>query len=197
MADEAATYEVELKVRADHSPVADRLATLGAEDEGWAVQVDTYYDRPGGSLASADEALRLRAESGSDRPVHLLTYKGPRVDSGAKTRRETETRVSDPDAARTILRSLGFEPVAVVRKRRVRYRCRGYAVALDTVQGLGTFVEVEGHAESTSRAEEVTDGVRRLLTDLGLDPDRQIRRSYLELLLESGGGAGKGGAGVG
>lgn len=55
-------YEVEVKVRADHDAVRDRLEARGAEHLGTVEQVDTYYDAPHREFAETDEAVRLRRE---------------------------------------------------------------------------------------------------------------------------------------
>jgi adenylate cyclase class 2 len=183
-------YEVELKVRADHGPVRERLRELGAEATGAVEQVDTYFDHPGRAFAETDEALRVRAvqpvgddEDAPEAGETRLTYKGPLVDDESKTREEVETGVEDRTAVETILERLSFEPAATVRKRRERYRLDGYAVVLDDVEDLGTFVEVEREVEDG--VEAAREGAVDLLERLGLDPDEGIRTSYLGLLLEN------------
>lgn len=144
-------YEVELKARADHERLRERLATLGADALGTVTQVDTYYDAPNRDFASTDEALRIRRERDERGETVFLTYKGPRVDETTKTRQEAETAVEDSDATRTILSELGFQPAATVHKERERYALDESHVTLDSVRDLGEFVEVEyspdgGHA---------------------------------------------------
>ena len=79
-----------------------------------------------------------------------------------------------------VLRELGFEPAATVEKRRERFDHEGYMITLDTVAGLGEYVEVETESESVAPARE---GATDVLSELGLDPSDQIRTSYLSLLL--------------
>ena len=194
-------YEVELKVRADHAGVRDRLDALEATHLGRVRQVDTYYDAPNRDFAKTDEALRVReetTETGS-RPEETtqggetetrLTYKGPLVERESKTREEAETAVADPGAMREILDGLGFEPAATVEKDRERYGLEGYTVTLDTVDGLGEFVEVETEVDGEAEVEAAREAATVLLERLGLDPDAGIRTSYLGLLLETAGGDG-------
>jgi len=174
-------YEIEVKVRADHANVRDRLADLGAENRGTVVQADAYYDHPSRSFAETDEALRVRREV-DDVETAVLTYKGPLVEEASKTREEIELGVDDPAAMEAILESLGFEPVAEVRKERERYWLGGYTVTLDRVEGLGEFVEVETEG-SDEEIGERREGAYDLLSRLGLDPEGQLRTSYLGLLL--------------
>ncbi|USZ68181.1 class IV adenylate cyclase [Halorussus salilacus] len=176
-------YEVEVKVRADHDAVRERLAELGADSVNEVAQEDTYYDAPHREFAETDEALRVREETPAEgEQATELTYKGPLVEAESKTRREIETAVEDGDAADAILSALGFDPAATVRKERERFAVGGYTVTLDSVEGLGEFVEVETEAEDD--IESAREGAFAVLRDLGLDPGDQIRTSYLGLLLE-------------
>lgn len=173
-------YEVELKVEADHDAVRERLESLDAERQGAVTQSDTYYDAPHRNFAETDEAFRIREESSNAVTRVELTYKGPKVDAESKAREEVETGVEDADDAAAIVEALGFEAAATVRKDRDRYRLDGYTVTLDSVDGLGEYVEVETEAEAV---EEAREGAKAVMADLGLDPDEQIRTSYLGLLL--------------
>jgi len=181
-------YEIEVKVPADHEPVREALGERGAEALGAVRQVDTYYDHPDRSFAATDEALRLRREERIDETEAeggsqaRLTYKGPLVESASKTREEVETGVEDADAVDVILVAVDFEAAAEVRKERERFALSGYTVSLDSVDGAGEFVEVEREGRE-AEVEEVRDGARELLRDLGLDPTDHVRTSYLELVL--------------
>ncbi|MCQ4333267.1 class IV adenylate cyclase [Natronomonas sp. F2-12] len=175
-------YEVEMKVRADHDRVRSRLSGLGAVPEGTVRQVDTYYDHPVREFAETDEALRIRREAATEGEKTRVTYKGPLVEAESKTRTELETAIADGAVFDGILERLGFEPAATVEKTRERFRHGEYTVTLDTVSGLGEFLEVETEAEVIEPARE---GAAELLQRLGFDPESQIRRSYLGLLIEA------------
>ncbi|WP_152041681.1 class IV adenylate cyclase [Salinigranum salinum] len=188
-------YEVEVKLAADHDAIRARLSEIGAESLETVTQHDTYYDAPHREFAETDEALRIRrvahtdaaehddtgaVEDGHASPETLVTYKGPLVDADSKTRREHETGVDDDETMDAILRAVGFEPAAVVEKRRERFRLDEYTVTLDAVTDLGEYVEVETESTDIDGARE---GAFELVRDLGLDPTDQIRTSYLGLLL--------------
>ncbi|QSG10118.1 class IV adenylate cyclase [Halapricum desulfuricans] len=176
-------YEVELKVRADHGRVRERLDALGAERVGGVTQADTYYDAPHRDFAATDEAFRLREETRDGTAETRITYKGPKIDAESKTREELETTVGDAEVARELVESLGFEPVATVRKNREYFSLSGFTVTLDAVEGVGEFVEVETDVETEPEIESARESAAELLDDLGLDIDDQLRISYLELLL--------------
>ncbi|MFB6168936.1 MAG: class IV adenylate cyclase [Haloferacaceae archaeon] len=176
-------YEVELKLRADHEAVRERLAAEGATARGAVRQRDTYYDAPHRDFDVTDEALRIRRVERDETVESRLTYKGPLVDDDSKTRREHETVVEDGETAAAVFEALGFSPAAEVRKRRERFVLDGYLVTLDAVEGVGEFVEVEGEA-AEDEIDRVRDEAAAVVERLGLDPEANIRTSYLELLLE-------------
>ncbi|SEH43461.1 adenylate cyclase [Halopenitus malekzadehii] len=191
-------YEVELKVAADVAAVRDRLSSTDADRLEAIRQVDTYYDAPDRDFAATDEALRIRVErplAGSEAagsrtdddgttPRTKVTYKGPLVDEASKTREEHETTVADGEELAAILNGLGYTPTATVEKRREFYRLDGYTLTLDRVDDVGEFVEIEREIETADGIDAARDHAGDLLRELGLDPDDQIRTSYLGLLLD-------------
>jgi adenylate cyclase class 2 len=176
-------YEVELKHRASHDAVRQRLGRMDASHLGSVVQVDTYYDAPHRDFAATDEAVRVRRERAGDETTTRLTYKGPLVEAASKTRQEFETAVADGDALAALLDALGFEAAATVEKERERFDVGEYTVTLDAVDSLGEFVEVETDA-TEAEIDAAREGAQSLLADLGLDSGPGIRTSYLELVLD-------------
>jgi adenylate cyclase class 2 len=151
---------------------------MGAQEVHTTVQRDTYYRHPGRDFAETDEALRLREEEGRT----TLAYKGPKLDLVTKSREELQVPLVGPGEMGALLLRLGFEPVAVVEKRRRTFHLRGLEVDLDEVKGLGTFLEVEAIG-----CDDLAEGRERVLTllkELGLT--HLERRSYLEMLLSRG-----------
>jgi adenylate cyclase class 2 len=84
--------------------------------------------------------------------------------------------VGDAAAARALLELLGFREAVRVRKRRELYRLGGVEVALDTVEGLGTFVELESKGALGERLVE-------LLELLGAG--EPLRETYAELVAKA------------
>jgi len=106
------------------------------------------------------------------------------VEAESKTRREIETEVAEGEVTGDLLSALGFDPAATVRKERERFVLDGYTVTLDAVEGLDEFVEVETEVADEESVEAAREEAFEVLRALGLDPDDQIRTSYLGLLLE-------------
>ncbi len=176
-------YEVELKIKTDHETVRPRLESLGAELHNQVQQVDSYFDAPHREFAVTDEALRVRTEESDRGTTTEFTYKGPLVEEASKTREELTTEVADPDATKAILGALGFEHRATVRKQRERFAHEGFTLTLDTVDGLGEFVEIETEVDTEADVEDARERAVDVLQTLGIEADEQIRTSYLGLLL--------------
>lgn len=189
------TLEVELKFRVDDTKLLKaKLVEFGSKQLPTNRQVDTYFAHPARNFAETDEALRLRTveeatdQGRTNQQVHV-TYKGPRIGNGAKTRREIELPLPQSDSSHAdwseLLGALGFSVVREVAKTRTSYHleCDGRAmeVVIDEVLDLGTFAEVETISESGDLA-AAEKTVLQIASTLGLsDPEP---RSYLEMLLE-------------
>ena len=180
------TFEVELKFPLpDAREVLARLAALGVVAGAAVEQQDLYFAHPQRDFGQTDEAFRIRSVGDSN----CVTYKGPVIDSRTKTRRELEIGFeAGADAARNfavMLEMLGFRQVRAVHKRRTPHRLqwsgRACEVALDEVEQLGSYVEIEMLAEEAER-EAARDAILALAHHLGLADSE--RKSYLCLLLE-------------
>ncbi len=169
--------EIEVKARASHIFLRDKLAAMGAKPEGIQEHLDTYYNSPVRDFSTTDEALRIRSVNEKS----VLTYKGKKLDSVSKTRPEFETEV-DGDSTRSILVALGFFESGVVRKKREVFSYQDLIIALDSVEGLGEFIEVEKQAEGN--IEEHSNEIFSFLEKLGIQKEDSIRTSYLEMVLE-------------
>jgi adenylate cyclase class 2 len=178
-------FEVEQKFPLDDATaVLARLGELGAVSAGECRQVDRYFNHPARDFATTDEALRIRSV-GED---NFVTYKGPKRDATTKTRREIELPLAPGAAAAQefaeLLEVLGFHPVASVHKQRRTFRFgwqgRKFELALDDVDSVGRFVELETIADQAEVA-----AAQACLHSLAarLDLSQSERRSYLELLL--------------
>lgn len=176
--------EVEVKIQLAGAAEARRLrlglAALGATQTGTQTQEDTFYAPSGTARLGPDEALRLRRAGGRI----ILTHKGPRVPGRGSAKRREEVNVTTDAHAPDLLRALGFVPAVRLRKRRESYAWRKVDIALDHLQGLGYFVEVEAR---TGRG--ATAAIDRALGALGLAGRPAIRESYVELALKHGAAA--------
>lgn len=147
--------ELELKARVDDPAALERaLQAAGAELVFRGEMIDRRYDRKG-KLDKRDEVLRLRVyqPAGAAAPYGVLGWKGPAsVQDGYKHRAEHETRVADPDSARTILEQLGYEVVLRIDRTIAEYRLAGAAVRIEWYPAMDVLVEVEGEPTAIERA---------------------------------------------
>ena len=170
--------EVEFKARAQGlAALRVRAEQLGFRPGRTLHEADTYYNNPGlRDFRKTDEALRLRRTG----DTCLLTYKGPKLDELSSSRREIEFSVGDGELAAQLLEALDFQPVFTVEKQRQELTRSGITLCLDTVAGLGEFLEAE-----TLVREDREEAEKELLTvlhQLGVDREQFTRKSYLELL---------------
>jgi len=168
--------EGEVKARA-REDTKEAILALGAVPMGTEEHHDLYFNSPQRDFKETDEALRIRIKEDGAR----LTYKGPKLDSETKSRLELTAVIDDPLKMQQILESLGFVLSGTVKKRRTKYRLDDVVFAIDEVEGLGSFLEVEARGEDDDWAAQKRR-VLSLLNRLGLG--ESIRSSYLELLQE-------------
>jgi homotetrameric cytidine deaminase len=149
---------------------------LGAEDRGVLVQRDTYFRVPEGRL-------KLREES----PGGAVLIQYARDDRAeARESRYRITPVEDPEALKTSLAD-ALGTLAVVEKERRLLLWEGVRIHLDTVAGLGSFLELEGVAPEGSDLSGEHDRVAQLSEALGLDDSRILADSYSDRVLAAEG----------
>ena len=166
--------EIEIKAYCDfHHEVVNKLKAMKARHAGIRLETDQYFNHPSRDFAVTDEALRVRDVNGKS----ILTYKGPKIGKTAKTRIEDEVQVDDYDSMIKILKELGFKEAGVVKKSREIYEIEDFEICIDSVEGLGDFVEIEKKGNDKDSIEKELINLAR---ELGLE--KFETRSYLELL---------------
>jgi homotetrameric cytidine deaminase len=166
---------VEIKAHdADPAATLERALALGASDEGVLSQRDTYF-------AGARGRLKLREQAGgSEAGARLIAYSRPDEDA-ARTSAYRLAEVGDPDALREAL-DAALGTLVVVDKRRHLLLYENVRIHLDEVQGLGSFVELEGVAQADSDLSSEHELVARLREELALG--EAVAVSYSDLLLD-------------
>jgi len=178
--------ELEVKLAIRDPEVARRVLTShGFEYEDTCLEVDIYYAHPCRDFVKTDEALRFRTRKCNASSHYAVSYKGPRERgiTGLKIRTELEIVVDELawTTLRSIMEKLGFKPIAEFAKMRELYKAPRMKATLDTLFGVGFFLEVE-----LDRMEDVTK-----LNDLLGKIERNtaistIDKTYLEICLETG-----------
>ena len=186
------TFEVEIKFQLNNADVAElerQLQRLGGSGFGEQVmEFDSFFQHPCRNFAQTDECLRLRNRVCSDGTSdYSLAYKGPKIDTKTKTRREIEMPVTEPERWESLLVALGFCKSATVQKFRRRMKLtmndRCVEIVFDTLPDLPEssrfFLEMETLA-TEAEIEECRSLILGIAEQLTLgDP---IRDSYLKLV---------------
>ena len=143
---------------------------LGAEDRGVLRQRDTYFRARAGRLK-----LREQEPGGAT----LIQYDRPDA-AAARESRYRVARVADPDELRASL-DAALGTLVVVDKERHLLLWEGVRIHLDTVAGLGSFVELEAVAPPESDLGLEREKVTHLQRALGIE--EVLTDSYSDRLL--------------
>ena len=172
--DTGAKHLVELKARYEDLGKARALLS-GATSLGTFVQSDTYF-------SLGERRLKLRTVDGV-KEGQLVYYERPDA-SGVKESQVLLATVSDGAAVREMLTRV-FPVQAEVRKTREVYRFQGVQVHLDTVAGLGKFLEFEKILADDSEREEGRKTLEALRRYFQIPEEDLMASSYSDLV-ESG-----------
>ena len=170
--------EVEVKAKiTSFTEIEERLEKLGARKSKSEFQEDIYFQSPIVDFAKTDEALRIRSTNNNT----FITYKGPKLNEKAKTRKEVEMTIESSEKARDIFEEIGFTPARTVKKSRQYYTYENFEISLDDVEGLPPYMEIEIALEDTESYSDAQDRIFELFERLGIT-DGFERTSYMELL---------------
>ena len=168
--------EIEAKLKVDSlQKVEDKLRQLGAKFIAEQLQSDILFDDSNTTLTDTNRCLRLRRQVAGEKEGYFLTYKGAKEKSNYKKRQEIEIEVSDAEAMQKLLSALGYEQKLHVEKKRRLWRLGECEVALDRLQELGSFVEIEGPGDKQ---------IANVQESLGLADLPHIPKSYASMIME-------------
>lgn len=171
----AAGVEREIKLRTKGPEAAhEALARVGARlRRARHLEDNVLLDDAVGRLRLGGRLLRIRRTPDGG----LLTYKGPRLDSGeVKAREEIEVEVEDPDRLQSLLEAIGLRPVFRYQKFREAWSWSDVEIVVDETP-IGTFFEVEGSVE----------GIHAAAAALGYRREDYVTDSYTGLFFAAGG----------
>jgi adenylate cyclase class IV len=169
-ADPRMAENLELKVPLRSLSEAARICKrLGATDKGNLIQRDTYFDVPVGRL-------KVREIKGS--PAELISYRR----ENRKGKRYSAYEVIPIRQAAPAIRGLRylFKVRCVVEKVRRLYLLRNARIHLDSVKGLGSFLEFE--VVVTNGKSQAQQLMAELCRAFGVDTRKTIAGSYEDLL---------------
>jgi adenylate cyclase, class 2 len=176
--------EFEIQVRVENlAPLLAELEKNG-EFKGEKRQIDEYFSpahRDFTAVRPVAEWLRLR-ESGGKATINYKFWN--RDEKGRSTYAdEQETAVGDIAVLRKIFEILNFRKICTVDKVRKAWQYKQYEIAVDSVQGLGDFVEVEQLTEEDLPAEKVNGEMIVFLKQIGCGKLERNQLGYPFMLL--------------
>jgi adenylate cyclase class 2 len=174
--------ETETKIAVeDLEEIRRRLTEVKAENQGSVHLIDTYYVFP--SQDTPNQAVRIRESDELGERAELTCKTHASASRGVTARHEITVSVIGPAGMHEILVLLGGQVSARIDKSRERYLVSGLPVYLDSVVGLGTFVEI-GAPVQTKNVAKMRERIERTVAVLGLQAHTASRKCYFELALE-------------
>ncbi|MDI2034809.1 class IV adenylate cyclase [Paenarthrobacter nitroguajacolicus] len=164
---------IEIKARVDSiERLLPIVLALGGSEPVHSRQDDTFFECPNG---------RLKLRITGDGDGVLIFYRRP-DELGPKSSYYTHSATSDPDGLRLVLTDAHGE-LGRVRKHRAMVQVGDARIHLDSVDGLGDFVELEVAVGERLGPEEATDQARELMEALGIDSQNLAKGAYLDLIM--------------
>ena len=165
---------IELKVKVNElDTIREEVKKLKPENVGIFDQTDTYFRASHGRL-------KVREINGKPE-VQVVYYK--RKDMKGPKRSDILIFTAKPARIVKELLASVHGTWLVVEKRREIFRFKGTQIHLDTVRGLGNFVEFERPSKGTVYAiRNDREILEKLFVRLGLDSHNLVRGSYSDLI---------------
>jgi len=166
---------INFEFKARHSNIDEAERTLQQKQPlyvGEDHQIDTYFNVPNG---------RLKLREGTIEHA-LIFYQRTNVAGAKQSDVILYQHPADAALKQILIQSLGIK--TVVDKRRRIYFVQNVKFHFDTVQGLGTFVEVEAiDKDGSIGIETLKEQCSRYQQLLGVKEEDFIAESYSDLLL--------------
>lgn len=174
--------EVEIKARIkDIEEAKKKVLASGAQFIEKEEQMDAVFGHP--SMLDENKMVVEGGYMGRVRQVNgkvKLTFK--EIVRG-KSGTEIEAEIGTVDLGKKFLMRLGFEEAFTVHKFRDVFKFDGFEVALDSVEQLGDFIEVERVVDSPEKVEVAQAGCQEVLDVLGIEYE-VIHKKYGDLMQE-------------
>lgn len=163
---------VEIKARIGSiDPIAATVAAMADRGPFEIQQDDTFF-------ACERGRLKLRALSATE--GELIFYQRANR-AGPKESFFVVSPTASPDSLREAL-SLAYGQAGRVRKHRMLYLVGRTRVHLDSVEGLGHFLELEVVLREGEPSESGMAEADRLMATLGISADQLVEGAYVDLL---------------
>ncbi|XP_020514877.2 adenylate cyclase CyaB isoform X1 [Labrus bergylta] len=165
---------VEIKASVSDRAQFAKKAALLSQSEGTIIkQHDTFFNCSQG---------RLKLRDFMNNSGQLIFYERPDT-NGPKLSRYSISPTSDPPSLRAVLAdALGVK--GEVKKERTLFLIGQTRVHLDTVEGLGNYMELEVVMRPEQTVEEGQQIAEDLMEKLGVSKESLVTGAYMDLLLK-------------
>lgn len=179
--------EIELKFAFNEQERLKLVSWLDqhAEYQGVMQQEDRYFDRPSNSyftrneqgIILADSFLRVRITTQGSFLCLKKWHRHP--ETGEKIYcDEYETKIENGETASLLLLAENYQLDTIIRKQRKTYRSGWFEVAIDTVEELGAFVEVE-LKDFPGSVDEGIVAIKNFVKQCGFLDCIQVKNGYI------------------
>ncbi len=166
---------IEIKARVGTlDELRGKAAAIAGEGPVEMFQDDTFFNCPAGRL-------KLRVPMGGMGELIFYRRAGG---SGPKESFYVRSPAPDADSLREAL-TLGYGQRGRVRKHRTLYRAGRTRIHLDTVENLGSFLELEVVLDGDEPSAAGIDEAHELMRVLGVDSAQLVDGAYIDLLSDS------------
>jgi adenylate cyclase class 2 len=171
--------EIEIKARiANKSDLLARLSRLNMTVSDPVTQHDLVFGLPGEGGGGNNVApwLRIRTETKNGKQTQIFTLKKSVTNQMDSIEHETE--IMDAAELAKIIHHIGFMPYSDSTKTRQKAREGEIEICIDTVEGLGDFVEVEMLTDEEVDYDAVIEELWATLKRLGISRNDEITEGY-------------------
>lgn len=171
--------EIEVKARvSDLIGIRSALEKQGIKLSEQVTQHDVVWGLAGvdGSGDNRSPWLRIRSETRRREVKHIFTLK--RSVTNQLDSIEHETEVGDPGELEQIIKELGFELYSDLTKMRQKAQIGDVEICLDSVEGLGSFIEAEKLVADDAEHGLVAQELWTVLESLGVDRTHEVTDGY-------------------
>ena len=126
-----------------------------------------------------DRRLVLRIRTKNDKSTYL-TFKGSSKHPQDIAWQEWEEKVTDVETLKNLLLSNGLERVVTIEKNRHSYSFDDFSINVDSIKGLGMFVEVELISDDVEHSKK---RIESLLQKLNIHKEHIITQGYVPLMI--------------
>lgn len=178
--------ECEIKLKIENpKDIKEKLVNLSFVEYDSLTETDTYFDNTNGDIRSNDKALRIRESVNHTTgcTYSQINFKDKKLDNRSMSRPEYESEIADADTMAKILSCLGYTPVSPeVKKNRTILRSSSINACIDSVEGLGYFLELETFANNEAEKDEALLKLEEILKKIGYKMSDTTKTSYLTAL---------------